>query len=194
MATRAAWLPWRRRQSSQPSESRAHVRPEPPAKSSDDELRARRDEIARMEERALRQSESLEVKTTDLERRLQAVSDRERNVAQQSEELKQAKRVQRRELERISSLSASQARQLLLAEVEQEARHQAGLRLQEIEEETRREAERRARHIRTRTPSTPHPPPPHPGRATSSRWRCSGWPRRHRPNPRRDSLSFPATR
>jgi ribonucrease Y len=147
MATRAAWLPWRRRQSSQPSESRAHVRPEPPAKSSDDELRARRDEIARMEERALRQSESLEVKTTDLERRLQAVSDRERNVAQQSEELKQAKRVQRRELERISSLSASQARQLLLAEVEQEARHQAGLRLQEIEEETRREAERRARNI-----------------------------------------------
>jgi ribonucrease Y len=147
MATRAAWLPWRRRQSSQPSESRAHVRPEPAAKSSDDELRARRDEIARMEERALRQAESLEVKTTDLERRTQAVSDRERNVAKQSEELKQAKRVQRRELERISSLSASQARQLLLAEVEQEARHQAGLRLQEIEEETKREAERRARNI-----------------------------------------------
>jgi ribonuclease Y len=147
MATRAAWLPWRRQQSGPPSEPRAATRREPPAETIDEELRVRREEIARMEERALRQAESLEIQGADLERRLQAVADRERNVATQSEELKQAKRVQRRELERISGLSATQAKQLLLAEVEQEARHQAGLRLQEIEEETKREAERRARNI-----------------------------------------------
>jgi ribonucrease Y len=147
MATRAAWLPWRRRQSSHPSDARPGARSEPASENIDEELRARRDEIARMEERALRQAESLEVKGADLERRLQAVEDRERNVAQQAEELKQAKRVQRRELERISGLSAAQAKQLLLAEVEQEARHQAGLRLREVEEETKREAERRARNI-----------------------------------------------
>jgi ribonuclease Y len=112
-----------------------------------DELAARRAEIARMEERALRETDSLEVQRGDLERRTQALEDRERNLIQQSEELKRAKRVQRRELERISGLSASQAKQLLLAEVEQEARHQAGVRLQEIEAETKREAERRARNI-----------------------------------------------
>ena len=112
-----------------------------------DELAARRAEIARMEERALRETESLEVQRGDLERRTQALEDRERNLSQQSEELKRAKRVQRRELERISGLSASQAKQLLLADVEQEARHQAGVRLQEIEAETKREAERRARNI-----------------------------------------------
>jgi ribonuclease Y len=100
-----------------------------------------------MEERALRDTESLEVQQGDLERRLHTLEDRERNLAGQAEELKQAKRVQRRELERISSLSASQARQLLLADIEQEARHQAGVRLREIEEETKREAERRARNI-----------------------------------------------
>jgi ribonuclease Y len=147
MATRAAWLPWRRQQSGPPSEPRAATRREPPAETIDEELRVRREEIARMEERALRQAESLEIQGADLERRLQAIADRERNVATQGEELKQAKRVQRRELERISGLSATQAKQLLLAEVEQEARHQAGLRLQEIEEETKREAERRARNI-----------------------------------------------
>jgi ribonuclease Y len=112
-----------------------------------DELRARREEIARMEERALREVESLEVQRADLERRQQALEDRERNVDQQGEELKRAKRVQRRELERISGLNSGQARQLLIADVEQEARHQAALRLQEIEEETKREAERRARNI-----------------------------------------------
>jgi ribonuclease Y len=112
-----------------------------------DELRARREEIARMEERALRETESLRVQLVDLERRRQALEDRERNVEHQGDELKRAKRVQRRELERISGLSASQARQVLVAEVEEEARHQAAMRLKEIEEETKREAERRARNI-----------------------------------------------
>ncbi len=100
-----------------------------------------------MEERALREAHSLEVQRGELERREQALLDRERNLEQQIEELKRAKRVQRLELEKISGLSAAQARQLLVAEVEQEARHQAGVRLRQIEEETKRDAERRARSI-----------------------------------------------
>ena len=100
-----------------------------------------------MEERSLREPESLQVQRADLDRRMQALEDRERNIEQQSEELKRAKRVQRRELERISGLSAAQAKQILVADIEQEARHQAALRLQEIERETRHEAERRARNI-----------------------------------------------
>jgi ribonucrease Y len=148
MGQRALWLPWRR--------DRAAAQPEATGSSdgdgqgpavTGDELRARREEIARMEERALRETESLAVQRTDLERRVQALDDRERNLAHSTEELKQAKRVQRRELERLSGLSAAQAKQLLLAEVEQEAKHQAGLRLQQIEEETHAEAERRARNI-----------------------------------------------
>ena len=147
MATRALWLPWRRDRSTE-----AKSPPQPAAASSDGggddaELRARREEIARMEERALREADSLAVQMAELERRAQALEDRERNLAHEAEELKQAKRVQRRELERVSSLSASQAKQMLVAEVEQEARQQAGLRLAQIEEETKAEAERRARNI-----------------------------------------------
>jgi ribonuclease Y len=112
-----------------------------------DELRARRTEIARMEEHALRQSESIKVQLAELDRRRQALEDRERNLEQQSEELKRAKRVQRRELEGVSGLTEAQARQLLIKEVEQEARHQAGLNLLRIEEETKQDAERRARSI-----------------------------------------------
>ena len=100
-----------------------------------------------MEEQALRATHSLEAQRDDLERRAQALDDRERNLEGQIEELKQAKRVQRRELERISGLSAAQAKQLLLADVEQEAKHQAGVRLRQLEEETKHEAERRARGI-----------------------------------------------
>lgn len=121
--------------------------PAAPTEGGGGELRARREEIARMEERALREAESQELRRADLERRGQAMEDRERNVAQQAEELKQAKRVQRLELERLSGLSASQAKQMLLADVEQEAQHQAAVRIRQIEEETKREGERRARNI-----------------------------------------------
>ncbi len=100
-----------------------------------------------MEERALRETESLAVRRADTERRTQALEDRERNLEHAVEELKQAKRVQRRELERLSGLSAAQAKQMLIAEVEREAKHQAALRLVQIEEETHAEAERRARNI-----------------------------------------------
>jgi ribonuclease Y len=112
-----------------------------------DELRARRAEIARMEEQALRQAESIKVQLAELERRRQAIDDRERNLERQGEELKRAKRVQRRELEQLSGLSVAQAKQLLIKDVEEEARHQAGLTLQRIDEETKREAERRARNL-----------------------------------------------
>jgi ribonucrease Y len=112
-----------------------------------DELQARRAEIARLEELALRETESIALRQADLDRRTQALEDRERNLAQQLEELKQQKRVQRRELERISGLSAAQARQMLLADVEQEAQHQAALKIRQIEEEAKREGDRRARNI-----------------------------------------------
>ena len=145
MSERALWLPWRRDRGSARVEATPvdESLPPPPA----DELRARRDEIARMEERALRETESLAIQRADVDRRLQALEDRERNLEHSQEELKQSKLVQRRELERLSGLSAGQAKQLLLAEVEQEARQRAGLRLAQVEEETKVESERRARNI-----------------------------------------------
>ena len=111
------------------------------------ELRARREEIVRMEERALRQMESVEAQLRELERRRESLDDRERNLDHRAEELKQVKRRQLREMERIAGLSAAQARQIILKEIEDEARQQAGLTLQRIEEETKLEAERRARGI-----------------------------------------------
>jgi ribonucrease Y len=52
-----------------------------------------------------------------------------------------------RELERISGISAARAKQLLLKDVEDDARHDAARRIRQIEEETRRDAERRVRNI-----------------------------------------------
>jgi ribonuclease Y len=148
MGTRAARFGWRREDELEGSgEVAAPSTPLPADAGPADELQARRAEIARMEELALRETESIGLRQADLDRRVQALEDRERNLVQQSEELKQAKRVQRRELERISGLSAAQAKQMLLADVEQEARHQAALKIRQMEEEAQREGDRRARNI-----------------------------------------------
>jgi ribonuclease Y len=51
------------------------------------------------------------------------------------------------ELERIGGLSAARARELLISQIEDDARRQAARRVREIEEEARRDAERRVRNI-----------------------------------------------
>jgi ribonuclease Y len=113
----------------------------------DSELQERRREIARLHEQTLHEQETVRLKLAELERREQALADRERNLEGRSEELKRQKAVQRKELERLSGLTAAQAKQMLIADVEHEARHQVGRTLMQIEEEGKREADRRARNI-----------------------------------------------
>jgi ribonucrease Y len=147
MGTGSTLFPWRRQDGTTESTAGTREMSTPDEGDGLGELQARREEIARMEERALREAESMELGRADLERRAQALDDRERNLVKQGDELKQAKRVQRRELERISGLSAAQAKQLLLSDVEGEANHQAALKIRQIEEEARRGGDRRARNI-----------------------------------------------
>ena len=111
------------------------------------ELRERRAEIARLEERALSKEESLDVKLTELARRDQALQDRSRELDREHQALEQRKREHVRELERIAHLSASQAKQVLLKEVEEGARQDSARIVRQVEEETKRDAERRVRSI-----------------------------------------------
>ena len=106
----------------------------------DDELRARRDEVARLEER-------LRAKEGSLEERERVLADKERNLDDGARRLKEAKREHVRELERVSGLSASQAKQILLRELEDELRHDSARLIRQVEEETRHDADRRARSI-----------------------------------------------
>jgi ribonuclease Y len=113
----------------------------------DEELRERRAEIVRIEERILQREESLEAKLAEFSRREQSLIDRERNTERLREDLRQARHEHLRELERISRLTQAQARQILLREMEAEVRHESAKLVRQIEEETRHDAERRVRSI-----------------------------------------------
>jgi ribonuclease Y len=113
----------------------------------DAELVARRSEIARIEERTLSKEDTLDTKLTDLARREQVLEDRARELDKERELLAQRKREHVRELERVANLSASQAKQVLLKQVEEDARHDSARVVRQVEEETKRDAERRVRSI-----------------------------------------------
>jgi ribonucrease Y len=122
--------------------------PQPPVRSEiEAELLERRAEIARIEERVIAKEEAVDVKLADLARREQVAADRERELERQRDLLDQRKRDHVRELERVASLSAAQAKQILLREVENQARHDAARVVRQVEEETKVQAERRARNI-----------------------------------------------
>jgi ribonuclease Y len=82
-----------------------------------------------------------------LARREQDLARRESELERETEALAAGRSELGKELERISGLSASRAKQLLLKEVEEQAKHDAARRIRQIEEETKREADRRVRNI-----------------------------------------------
>jgi ribonucrease Y len=91
--------------------------------------------------------EALDAQLGELERRRGSLEARERDLDRRAASLLEGESHRRAELERVAGLSAAEARQTLLDEIESDARRQAGLALRRIEEETRREAEHRARRI-----------------------------------------------
>src|SRR5918998_948457 len=111
------------------------------------ELRVRREELARMEERLRSKESALELHSQRLDERERSLDDRQRNLEHAREELKVAKRDQLRELERVAGLSAGQAKQIMMRELEDELRHESARLIRQVEDETRHDADRRARSI-----------------------------------------------
>jgi ribonucrease Y len=83
----------------------------------------------------------------ELARREAELARRETELEAEREAAADARRELERTLERISGMSASRAKQLLLKELEDQTKHDAARRIRQIEDETKRDAERRVRNI-----------------------------------------------
>jgi ribonuclease Y len=111
------------------------------------ENRDRRQELQRMERRLSQRDESLERRMEGLEKRERQIEEKEAEVARIRDMAEKERQRWRDELERVAGISADEARQIVLSEAEKEARHEAAMLLEQIEEETKREADRKAREI-----------------------------------------------
>lgn len=111
------------------------------------EIRERRNELQRLEKRLLQKEETLDRKLETFERREEQLQKREEELEKMRQELAELQKKERAELERVSTLSAEEARQLLLKEIEEETRYESALMIKEIEAQAKEEAEKRAREI-----------------------------------------------
>ena len=113
----------------------------------EEELQDRRDQIVKIEERAVAKEVEVGEKLTDLTRREQGLADREVHLRQLQDELKEAKNEQLVELERISGMTVNEAKHHLLERSEDLVRHELARSVRQLEEEARSEAKRRARNL-----------------------------------------------
>jgi ribonuclease Y len=111
------------------------------------EVQDRRLQIVKIEERVLQKEEEIDEKLTDLERREQGLGDREVHIKQLQEELRDAKSEAMTILERLSGLTAHEAKQQLLERSKDLIRHELARDVRHMEEEARADSRRRARAL-----------------------------------------------
>jgi ribonuclease Y len=113
----------------------------------EDEARIRRNELTAQERRLTQRDEQLDQRSEILEQRDRKLLERERDLDKAREDLARATQEQVVALERVSGLSADDAKAMLLEAVRAEAEHDAVGLARAIERSAREEAQDKARDI-----------------------------------------------
>ncbi len=113
----------------------------------EDEARAKRAELQGLERRLLSRDEQLDQRADMLEEKARKIGDREREVELQRDQLGKLNQERVEALEKVSSLSAEEAKAMLLEAIREEAEHDAVKLARSIERRARDEAQDKAREI-----------------------------------------------
>jgi ribonuclease Y len=113
----------------------------------EDEARSRRNELTQLERRLLQRDEQLDQRTDMLEQRDKKLLERERELDRVREELTKSQQDQITALERLSGMSAEDAKAALLEAVREEAEHDAVKLARAVERKARDEANEKARDV-----------------------------------------------
>jgi ribonuclease Y len=113
----------------------------------EDEARAKRSELNALESRLLARDEQLDIRSDLLEQRDRKLLDRERELESARQQLARAQQDHVEALERVSGMSAAEAKAQLLEAVREDAERDAVRIAKAIEREAREQAEERAREI-----------------------------------------------
>ena len=113
----------------------------------DREVKERRAELTKQERRLEQKENTLDKKTEAFERKEEELNKRLANVAQTQAEAEKIRDKQLATLEELSGLSQEQAKQYLLESIENDVRHEAAMKIKEIEQQLKDEAEEKGREI-----------------------------------------------
>ena len=111
------------------------------------ENRERRAELQRTERRLFQREESLDKKLEGVENREQQLNERTKKLDKVEEEINALYKKQEEELERISGITLDEAKAMVLARAEEDAKHDVALMLRDLEQRAKEEADKKARDI-----------------------------------------------
>ena len=111
------------------------------------EIKDRRSEMQKTERRLTQKEETLDRKTDAAEKKSEELNRKLANVQKSREEAESYKQQQLERLESISGLTRDEAKEFLVNSIEQEAQHDAAIKLREIQQQTKDEAEKYAREV-----------------------------------------------
>jgi ribonuclease Y len=111
----------------------------------DREIKERRSELSRQERRIIQKEETLDKKLDNLEAKEEALMQKHKLADEKLEEAERIKRSQLDSLERISGLTAEQAKAQLLDTLEAELIHEKAVRIANYEQQLKDECEEKAR-------------------------------------------------
>ena len=118
-------------------------------RSAEEEAREARANVQRSEGRLLDREEALDRKLEAFERREEALAARQQELEAELQRVREAEAQHVAELERISGLTAAEAREGLISKIVDEAQAEAQHRVREIERHAHDEGEDRARRVLT---------------------------------------------
>ncbi len=113
----------------------------------DHEVRERRTEIQRTEQRLSNREENVDRRATNLEKREKGLTEKEQAAEDLREELEGINEKEVLRLEEIAQLSMTQARDEIIQRAEEETRHELAVIYRNEEERARDEADEKARDI-----------------------------------------------
>ncbi|MCL1976431.1 MAG: ribonuclease Y [Firmicutes bacterium] len=111
------------------------------------ENRERRNEIVRQEKRLQKKEEDIDRKLDSVEKKEESIRKKEQDAEQYRAKIEDLQRQKVKELESISGITSQEAKQILLASVEDEVKHEAAILIRDIENQAKEEGEKRAREI-----------------------------------------------
>lgn len=111
------------------------------------EIKERRGELSRQERRVQSKEETLDRKTDALEKKDEALAKKIQENELIAEDLQNQRTEARMALQRISGMTAEQARAKLIEDMVEEVRHEQAKKMVELEQEFKDEADDKARNI-----------------------------------------------
>ena len=111
------------------------------------ENRERRADVQRYEAKVNKKEELLDQRAQEFEKAEKELADRKTAMGKREEALSKQEEHYRQELERISGLSKAEAKELIIKNLENEARHDAQALINKIEQEAQLTAEKKAKDV-----------------------------------------------